>query len=194
MLVAARQAHFNCSCSAASSPFFSRNQGQPARLPAVWSTLLAGLARALCNTTCTWDGEGSHPFLPWRGGAPCPLAPTRPSTCPQNRLVNLTVGSGSAAVNYQFAVDTGSSLLEISCQSAAAQANCGGKALSSSYQLTSAQAVNSASACAGTGINCFVPEVAGQPGVCYFSQGVSLAACPHGVYLGGLIWGKGQVF
>lgn len=89
-------------------------------------------------------------------------------------MVNLTVGIGSAAVAYQFAVDTGSSLLEISCQSAAAQANCGGTALSSSFQLSPAQTVSSAAACAATGIDCFVQGPAGQPGVCYFSQGVSL--------------------
>lgn len=93
-------------------------------------------------------------------------------TCLQNRVVNLTVGSGDAAVAYQFAVDTGSSLLEVSCQSSAAQANCGGKALSSSFVLTPAQTISSADACAATGIDCFVTGASGQPGVCYFSQGV----------------------
>lgn len=85
----------------------------------------------------------------------------------QNRLINLTVGTGAAAVPYQFAVDTGSSLLEVSCQSAAAQANCGGTALADSYVLTPASAVASADVCAATGIGCFVG------GACYFSQGVS---------------------
>lgn len=90
----------------------------------------------------------------------------------QNRVIELTVGSGSATTQYNFAVDTGSSLLEIACQSVAAQANCGGRALSGSYVLTAANTLSSAAACAATGIDCYV-EGAGQPGVCFFSQGVS---------------------
>lgn len=70
-------------------------------------------------------------------------------------------------------MDTGSSLLEISCQSEAAQANCGGQALSSSYELTPASTVTSAAVCASTGVDCFVPGSEGEDGVCYFSQGVS---------------------
>ena len=90
----------------------------------------------------------------------------------QNRVIELTIGTGSAAKQYQLAVDTGSSLLEIACQSAAAQANCGGSALTDSYVLTAANTLSSSAACAATGIDCYVAGSAGRPGVCYFSQGV----------------------
>lgn len=90
----------------------------------------------------------------------------------QNRVIELTVGTGSTAKQYQFAVDTGSSLLEIACQSAAAQANCGGAALSGSYVLTAANTLSSTASCSATGIDCYVVGAGGQPGVCFFSQGV----------------------
>jgi len=134
------------------------------------------------SAACLWVC-GSIPGL-GRQIFPC-TSPSRPPsrlprqrpfshlpTCPQNRVVNLTMGTGDAAVAYQFAVDTGSSLLEVSCQSSAAKANWGGKALSSSFVLMPAQTISSAAACAATGIDCFVTGASGQPGVCYFSQGV----------------------
>ena len=103
----------------------------------------------------------------------CPPSSAPPRPALQNRQVSLAVGSGAGAVQYQFSVDTGSSLLEVTCQSAAAQANCGGRALAGSYVLTPAHAITSPAACADTGVDCYVPGAAGAPGTCYFSQGVS---------------------
>lgn len=107
-----------------------------------------------------------HPLVARGSPRPRLLAPTT------HRTVSLTIGSGAGAVQYQFSVDTGSALLEISCQSAAAQANCDGRALAGSYELTPAHTITSPAACAATGINCYVPGAAGLPGSCFLSQGV----------------------
>ncbi|PRW44397.1 ervatamin-B-like isoform X2 [Chlorella sorokiniana] len=138
----------------------------------VCAALLAVAGSAACQAMNGGGSLGSSPYYVISAAAQAGSGQPYARGC-QNRVVNLTVGTGSAAVAYQFAVDTGSSLLEISCQSAAAQANCGGRALSSSFELTPGQTISSAEACATTGIDCFIAGAAGQPSMCYFSQGLT---------------------
>lgn len=90
----------------------------------------------------------------------------------QNKAIKIAFGSGANKVSYSFTVDTGSGLLEPSCSSAAAAANCQGtKDLLTSYNLTADHMVSTAKGCAATGINCLVPGNASS--TCFYSQALT---------------------
>jgi hypothetical protein len=84
--------------------------------------------------------------------------------------MSITVGTGSAAVNYAFTVDTGSAALLLICKTPTSTANCGGNLPASrNYQLTPAHAVTgSTCSVANTGIGCLLPDQQ-----CFISEAVS---------------------
>jgi hypothetical protein len=87
-----------------------------------------------------------------------------------SKQVSITVGTGSAAVSYDFAVDTGSAALLLTCKTPTSTANCNGSLpASSNYELTAAKAVTGATCSVdNTGIGCLLPD-----NQCFISEPVS---------------------
>ena len=96
-----------------------------------------------------------------------------------------TVGAGARQKTYSLTVDTGSSLLELSCASPAARANCAGRRQGQNYVLQPSRVISNASACAATGVGC----LAG--GQCYYSQEVGGTQRTSGEAPGGGRGGQG---
>ncbi|PRW05907.1 hypothetical protein C2E21_9413 isoform A [Chlorella sorokiniana] len=85
-----------------------------------------------------------------------------------NRAITIAVGQGSSAVTYDFTVDSGSGLLELSCASSTSNANCP-KALTNSYKLSSSKVLNTQATCTAAGSGCLLPGSQ----QCYYSQGLT---------------------
>jgi hypothetical protein len=77
-----------------------------------------------------------------------------------SKQVSITVGAGSAAVSYDFTVDTGSAALLLTCKTPTSTVNCNGSLpASSNYELTAAKAVKGATCSVNnTGIGCLLPN------------------------------------
>lgn len=85
-----------------------------------------------------------------------------------NRAITIAMGQGSSAVTYDFTVDSGSGLLELSCASSTSNANCPSP-LKNSYQLSSSKIVSTQAACTAAGTGCLLPG----SNQCYYSQGLT---------------------
>jgi hypothetical protein len=88
-----------------------------------------------------------------------------------SKQVSITVGTGSAAIPYNFTVDTGSAVLLLTCKTPTSTANCGGNLpASSNYELTPAKTVTGPAMCNvnTTGIGCLLPN-----NQCFISEAVS---------------------